>query len=1611
MTITISSHLTGPDSPIPLSPQWLLPKPGDNRPGIITVESHFSPCHANRPDSVKAFDNSEEFPDAEKRIITPRSSFTDAEGGRQNRWRDEERETNSAVRRDRWRDGDRDKDLTDTRRERRSENSSRFSGEVRRAPSDRWNELPNRDNSFDHRRESKWNSRWGPDDKELDGWREKKMDSGRDVEGSRDNGIPPPQVHSVKDEKDGENYSRPWRPNSSVVRGRGDSSFSQSKQGQPFGYWRARGENGSSTFSAGRGKFNSAVGSTNAFSSNLMGAVPDIPFGDYGDSSLRYTRMKLLDIYRMMDVKSYKKPLDGFIEVPSLTQMELLEPLAISIPSPEELAILKSIDKGEIVSSGIPQITKDAAVGRNFVDPTPFRHGRSGSGEGLSSSVDDSKNEILDRFKDDQQGLLDAVSLRRQMHLYGPEDLSQNLRPLQDGTLTVKEVNQREANRELSALEGSSSSRHAIPSRIESMGENYEGSSKHWTDFSAVQMSTEAVSSSFYDGNKVHLQNAEALQSEISRDMRFRRQSSEMLDTERETGKLLPHSDSLISGDKGIGRRFQRQSSPEELILFYKDPQGLVQGPFSGTDLIGWFEAGYFGLDLQVRPAGAPADAPFSLLGDVIPQLQMKARPPPGFAAHKQTENVDTLVGGKLVAQGNIHGGLSALEFNSGQRNPYESSTEAENRFLESLMSGNVTAQAKSFPFSEGLRGYASTSSGTSVAGVEPGKGLNYLLAQRLSLEQQQALPNHPPFWSGMDPASLAPKSELVLDSSAQSSQNVPSLAEIPTSVSQAQHVDLLSILQAAAEKAPPSTSVPAWPNFHDPRSLKNTANSGMDILKDNIDMHPNQHFSSPAGYSIPSRRLQQPNQPSLPHMVPQPGDHTPGFVPNEHALASGIPQDPNFLSMLQQQYMLSQLQLQSHMPIPTQLSLMDKFILMKEHQKQEQLLMQQQHLLSQILSEQRSQQHFSEPPYRSLQAAVGNNPPGHMGLPQQLETAQVNSQMRALNLQDGRGHNLSNFSVQVSQDLGGVVSSNSSLPSTAPQTYDHTAQAKERASLPERNDNASNSDPVPSMSSVDSSLASGVPEKSSDVLVQPDNALDLDVISRHEDHKAVGLVTSEAKSSAVSFSETPDASEHAFALQQDDETKSTSESISEQPSSQSLSSKVDKPIEGSVAKKANDKKSKKQKNAKIPVTSVQSKGSSKMVHSQLLKQDAENEANVSCGTVSETQTKEGESLSRTSPLISSEQPRATNVEPPSSEEINSSSTRYASVTEVEPSVGKTEVREGEYAQQSNVQMPVQRAWKPAPAPRAKSLLEIQLEEQQRAQIEVSTPDIVTSPGAPATVLTPARWSGVVANSESKSGNDAIRGGANAQLLPGSSGNGMNSAQRKSQLHDLLAEEVMSMPTEDAVDTAGSVGWSTIVPASSEMKTRTDSSNVDDDDFVEAKDSKKSRKKAAKAKGAGVKSSGPIVSPDITPSVPAGRAKIARQAQQEKEVSSVLPTGPSLGDFVFWKGDQVSAAPAPAWSTDSMKAQKPTSLRDILKEEEKKTPSTLKQIPIAAPAAKFQHSRNVPVGSSSWLTSGTSPSKASSPGSSRSLATLTKSKTEDELFWGPLDQPKQENKL
>ena len=132
---------------------------------------------------------------------------------------------------------------------------------------------------------------------------------------------------------------------------------------------------------------------------------------------------------------------------------------------------------------------------------------------------------------------------------------------------------------------------------------------------------------------------------EIPTDTRPRTDMSRSQPQNNTTNKWQVGEDPVIrrqpSGplDREQEPRILSQPSPEDMVLFYKDPQGAIQGPFTGIDIIGWFEAGYFGIDLLVRLANTPPDSPFRLLGDVMPHLRAKARPPPGFSATIQVEN------------------------------------------------------------------------------------------------------------------------------------------------------------------------------------------------------------------------------------------------------------------------------------------------------------------------------------------------------------------------------------------------------------------------------------------------------------------------------------------------------------------------------------------------------------------------------------------------------------------------------------------------------------------------------------------------------------------------------------------------------------------------------------------------------------------------------------------------------------------------------------------------------------------------------------------------------------------------------------------------------------
>lgn len=308
-------------------------------------ENQFSrlPDHADRPDAMKLTGRGDDLIDNHKKDVF-RPSVLDSESGRRDRWRDEERDTNSSVRKDRWRDGEREQ--IDSRRvDRKVDSSGRHFGEARRASGERWTDSGNRDN-HDQRRESKWNTRWGPDDKESNAVREKWGDSNKEDDVVHDKGSTHTPYHG-KDERDGDHY-RPWRPSSSYSRGRADPHHQTStlnKQVPTFSHGRGRGENFAPSFSLGRGKVSSGGSSVTHTTINLKlhGPVVQKVGSGHGEPyPLNYSRPELIDIYRTTDLTSYANYLAGVVQVPSLTQEEPIEPLSFCAPTPEELVILVS---------------------------------------------------------------------------------------------------------------------------------------------------------------------------------------------------------------------------------------------------------------------------------------------------------------------------------------------------------------------------------------------------------------------------------------------------------------------------------------------------------------------------------------------------------------------------------------------------------------------------------------------------------------------------------------------------------------------------------------------------------------------------------------------------------------------------------------------------------------------------------------------------------------------------------------------------------------------------------------------------------------------------------------------------------------------------------------------------------------------------------------------------------------------------------------------------------------------------------------------------------------------------------------------------------------------
>ncbi|CAF2041211.1 unnamed protein product [Brassica napus] len=1449
----IFKDVQGSDNPIPLSPQWLLSKSGKSKAGMGTVEAQ----GLHNPSG-----NGEETPDNPKKKDVFRPSLLTAETGRREGWRDEERDTFSAARNDRWRNGD--KDFGDNKKvDRRDNVGSRQFGEPRRwtdsgnkdagteqrrGPSDRWTDSGNKDAGTEQRRESKWNSRWGPDDKEAENARNKWDEAGKDGEIIREKG---PSLPS----SDGDHY-RPWRP--SQGRGRGESLHSQStpnKQGTAFSHSRGRGEN-TAIFSAGRGRMSSG-GSLFTNQSHPPGSASEKGESGTGEPyHLRYSRMKLLDVYRIADTVCFEKFPDGFIEVPSLTCEQPSDPLAICAPSSEEVNILDGIEKGKIVSSGAPQISKDGPSGRNPAEfSQPRRLKPAGSREDMTSAADVSKEESGEtrNYPDDK---------------FRPEASHEGYAPFRKG----------------SEVQGN----NHVQSPWRQPGERSSRISHDWNDPSADNKlkSSDSVWSHPKDSINHSGSNVMSLPQskgesrwQIGEDPALRRQPSLVFDREREVRKPMP-------------------SSPEELSLFYKDPQGLIQGPFSGSDIIGWFEAGYFGIDLLVRPASAPIDSPFSLLGDVMPHLRAKSGPPPGFSDAKPSQTIDAAGSPAFPGVGKVHAGMGETDMlQNDMRYKQVGGTVAENRFIESLMSGSLNN-----PSQGSVQGYAVNSSGGLSLPVTDGGADMYLLAKKLELERQRSVASPYSYWPGPESANLMPRSE-----------NVPEVAQQPA---RSPSTDLLSILQGAKDRSAPAVSgpIPAWshPNQKD-------------------DLHHAKSFQTQTSFGVQQQRQLEQNSP-LAGLLGQPiGNNPAGMLPPDMMLVPGLSQEQQSLNLLQQQQLLLQMNAQTPLSSQQQRLLIEKMLLLKHQQKreeQQQLLRQQQQLFSQVLADQQHpQQRFGEPSYGQLQQSFDA-----LRLQESKDVTQVNQQMQLPVSHEARGANLTDFlsvNQATSQNVAIVGTHHLNLQ---PQLF-------------------GNVDPRMSEGGVPTDQIDGTHKK--DLQSDYERSIPADYMNSLYSEKPVLLPASFPNNESA----TPETSDSKSLENQTKDVfvgqgETSNEINVEIPPAEVKSNEV------SGGRKTSEKKSKKQRGNKQSAEPVKAASKSSL---QEAKQPE-------TGIADDSEIK-GKNMNPADTLIDNDVLM-------SSEAISVG--------------GESGVNESSL---QNTRTQPGRAWKPAPGFKPKSLLEIQMEEQRVAQAEALAPKVSTSSGSVGGLASP--WGGIVANSDPINLRETLAesvktqaGAVKPESVP---------ALKGKQSH-LLADDVVAKSVVKERDVVGSSSNDTYTQVTS-----TNAESLDDDNFIDAKETKKSRKKSARAKNSAAKTAAhvPAVVDTSLSTSSIEKGKNARIAQQQlKEDLPAIPSGPSLGDFVLWKEEPVNnPSPAAAWSTGPKKSTKPSSLRDIVREQEKMTTSSH---PPPSPVPTTQKPTPQAVPQSSWSRS---PSQAVSQSSLQS-----KSKGDDDLFWGPVEQTTQESK-
>ncbi|KAG8054132.1 hypothetical protein GUJ93_ZPchr0001g31041 [Zizania palustris] len=480
------------------------------------------------------------------------------------RWLEEERETSLLGRRERKKDGDRD--MESRKNDRRSDNAPvRDSSDSRGPSSERWNDGSTRSSGNEGRRDGKWSSRWGPDDKEKDSRSDKKNDTEKD------------ETHAEKQTFTGrllpETDSRDkWRPRHRQESHSGVTATYRAAPG--FGLEKGRVKESNVGFSAGRGRANSnsVTSFTRPSSAGPIGAPAThgkcaTPF------TFRYPRGKLLDIYRQQKMMPSSDDAHCMLEeVPSITLSAPVKPLAFVAPDTDEEAVLEDIRKGKVISS-------------ELANTTGIQRARKKELEGPARGIEGNKD----------IGSADFCGLGHE----GSAALISEKDAFYDGGVCPPK------EKEL-FVENTPKNEFGFSGSQEDMKFDEANSG---ADLDIGVMLPNNSSSLFLESHFDHTPQTLALYQNIDMDTKA-------------TGQA---------------------SYPEDLTLYYLDPQGGMQGPFLGADIISWYEDGYFGLELPVRLANAPDDSSFRPLFEVMPHLGQKSQSLPPVSYGESSESPDSV--------------------------------------------------------------------------------------------------------------------------------------------------------------------------------------------------------------------------------------------------------------------------------------------------------------------------------------------------------------------------------------------------------------------------------------------------------------------------------------------------------------------------------------------------------------------------------------------------------------------------------------------------------------------------------------------------------------------------------------------------------------------------------------------------------------------------------------------------------------------------------------------------------------------------------------------------------------------------------------------------------